>query len=435
MKKLVLMVVVVILWGVWFPVKSFGSSMRYPPISKLPVQTNTPDPLIEWSGKRVKTRREWMNHRRPELKDLFQHYMYGTMPPAPKNELFMVEHDGENFFEGKATGREVSIFLDNGSNAPVIHLLIIVPTSTKEKNANAGGGRGVPVFLGLNFCGNFALTSNTVVAVPESWMGKGCPGCVDGHATEAGRGTQAEMWDVERTIDRGYALATFYCGDVEPDKTDATTGIRAYWGYSSSNKPPKDCGVIAAWAWGISRAVDYLQTDKDIDAKRIAVVGHSRLGKATAVAAAFDERIALAIPLQAGCGGTAPSRGTIGESVKAINDRFPHWFNDEFKKFDTEPARLPFDQNCLIAMIAPRAVLIGCATEDEWSNPAGQFEMMRRADEVYRLLGVDGLDAKEMPPENQLVGNRLGYFIRPGKHSMTKLDWGYFLDYADKVLK
>ena len=177
---------------------------------------------------------------------------------------------------------------------------------------------------------------------------------------------------MEECIDRGYAVATFYCGDIEPDQTNATTGIRAFLGCSSSLPPPKDCGVIAAWAWGISRAVDYLGRKRTLMAKRIAVVGHSRLGKAAVVAAAFDERIAMAVPLQAGSGGTAPSRGKTGESVKAINDRFPHWFNDEFKKFNTEPERLPFDQNCLIAMIAPRAVLIGCAS-------GGHMEQPRRA--------------------------------------------------------
>jgi hypothetical protein len=290
------------------------------------------------------------------------------------------------------------------------------------------------VFLGLNFCGNFALTANREVALPEGWMTKACPGCVDGHATEAGRGGQMDVWAVEQSIDRGYTVATIYCGDVEPDLTNATAGIREFLGSGSSQPPPKDCGVIAAWAWGISRAVDYLVTDKDIDAKRIAVVGHSRLGKAAMVAGAFDERIALTVPLQAGMGGTAPDRGKIGESVKAINDRFPHWFNDEFKKFNAQPERLPFDQNCLMAMVAPRAVLIGCATEDTWSNPTGQFEMMREADATYRFLGAGGLEAKDMPPVNHLVASRLGFFIRPGKHSMTSGDWKFFLDYADKMM-
>src|SRR5262249_47270523 len=194
-------------------------------------------------------------------------------------------------------------------------------------------------------------------------------------------------------------------------------------------------GTIAAWAWGVQRLVDYLVTDPDIDAKRIAVVGHSRLGKTALLAAAFDERIALAIPHQAGCGGTAPSRGTVGESVERINTSFPHWFNANFKKFNGRPERLPFDQHCLAALCAPRPVLFTNAVEDTWANPAGQFEVLKAADPVYRFLGVDGLAAKEMPPPGQLVNSRLGYYIRAGKHSMTRDDWKVFLEFADKWLK
>jgi hypothetical protein len=143
----------------------------------------------------------------------------------------------------------------------------------------------------------------------------------------------------------------------------------------------------------------------------------------------------MAIPLQAGCGGTAPSRGKIGESVKAINDRFPHWFDDHFKQFNDATARLPFDQHCLVALMAPRPVLFSNAEEDTWANPAGQFDMLEAADPVYRLLGAEGLAATSMPPSRKLVNSRLGYFIRPGKHSMTTEDWGAFLDFADRQMK
>jgi hypothetical protein len=221
-------------------------------------------------------------------------------------------------------------------------------------------------------------------------------------------------------------VGLIYNGDLEPDSPTAPGGVRAAYGAEY------DWGTIAAWAWGLSRAVDYMVTDPDIDAKRIAVVGHSRNGKAALVAAAFDERIALAIPLQAGCGGTAPSRGKVGESVQQINDRFPHWFNAQFKKFNQQPDRLPFDQHCLIALCAPRPVLLPNAEADQWANPSGQFEMLQAADPVYRLLGTDGLDAKAMPEAGVLVDSTLSYYIRPGKHSMTKSDWKVFLDFADK---
>ena len=182
------------------------------------------------------------------------------------------------------------------------------------------------------------------------------------------------------------------------------------------------------------RAVDYLPTDKDIDKNRIAVVGHSRLGKTALLAAAFDERIALVIPHQAGCGGTAPSRGEVGESVKQINDRFPHWFDATFKEFNDHPDRLPFDQHSLVALVAPRPVLLTNAVEDTWANPQGQFEVLQAADPVYRLLGAGGLEAKRMPEPGRLIDSMLGCHIRPGKHSMGKEDWNVFLAFADKHL-
>ena len=148
--------------------------------------------------------------------------------------------------------------------------------------------------------------------------------------------------------------------------------------------------------------------------------------------AAFDDRIALAIPLQAGCGGTSPSRGTVGESVKQINDHFPHWFTREFKAFNEHPDRLPFDQNCLAALVAPRPLLFSNATEDLHANPNGQFEVLKAAEPAYRLLGAGGLESPTMPPVGKLSAGTLGYFIRPGKHSMTRQDWAAFLDFTDR---
>jgi hypothetical protein len=259
---------------------------------------------------------------------------------------------------------------------------------------------------------------------------------VDNRATEAGRGSQVDVWNVEESIARGYAVATFYNGDVDPDKPDFTDGVHPHY-LKPGQKAlgPHDWGTIGAWAWGMSRAVDYLVTDRDIDPKRIAAVGHSRNGKTALLAAAMDERIALAIPHQAGCGGTAPSRGKIGESVTRINTSFPHWFNDTFPLFNDRPELLPFDQHCLAALVAPRPLLFSNAVEDTWANPEGQFEVLKAADPVYRFLGVEGLAADTMPPVGKLVKSRLGYFIRPGKHSMTREDWEVFWAFADGHLR
>jgi len=393
-----------------------AGAAAFPDPAQLPQKPELPDPLVTFSGQRVASPNQWRQERRPELKALFQHYMYGHLPPAPPRIEPTIERVDKTYFGGKATKKEVAIAF-GPPGTPKLHLLLVIPNKPPKP---------APVFVGPNFCGNHALVNDPSVRIPPGWMYSGFfPGVTNNRATEAGRGTQVDVWAIEQSIARGYAVATFYSGDVEPDQPGINNGVRAHY-------PDYDWGGIAAWAWGVSRAVDYLVTDQDIDAQRIAVVGHSRNGKAALVAAAFDDRIALAIPLQAGCGGTAPSRGKIGESVKQINDRFPHWFNAQFKQFNEQTDRLPFDQHCLIALCAPRPVLLANTVEDTWANPAGQFEMLQAADPVYRLLGAGGLEVKQMPETGKLVDSTLGYYIRPGKHSMTKDDWRVFLDFADR---
>jgi dienelactone hydrolase len=403
-----------------------SAAEKFPEVADLPSHPGLPDPLVMFDGRPVTTKEQWYQQRRPELKALFQHYMYGYFPPAPKRIEADPKRVDRQCFGGKATKKEVTIKF-GPQGAPSIELLLVIPNHRKGP---------APVFLGLNFCGNHTLLKDPSIALPKPWMPSSCPGCKDHRATEAGRGTRVGVWSIEYVTDRGYAVATFYNGDVDPDKPDFTDGVHPYYFKQGQTKPgPYDWGTIAAWAWGLQRAVDYLVTDKDIDKDRIAVVGHSRNGKTALLAAAFDERIALVIPHQAGCGGTAPSRGTVGESVKQINTSFPHWFDDEFTKFNDQVDRLPFDQHELIALVAPRPVLLTNAVEDTWANPAGQFEMLQAADKVYRFLGAGGLEADQMPPPGKLIDSNLGYHIRPGRHSMGRQDWQVFLDFADKHLR
>lgn len=398
-----------------------SAAERFPAVGELKSQPGMPDPLIMRDGSSVRDRAQWEAERRPELKALFQHYMYGKWPQIDGVRA-TVKWEDHHALRGKATMREVVLRWKSASRlgadeAAPLYVLEIVPNHRSNP---------VPAFVGINFCGNHEVLPDPRIHIPEGWMYDKYPGVVNNRATEAGRGGQVDVWNAEMIVDRGYALATFYNGDVQSDvaaKASANTDF------------DKETATIARWASGISRVVDYLVTDHDIDRKRIAAVGHSRNGKASLVAAAFDERIALAIPLQAGCGGTAPSRGKVGESVKAINTSFPHWFNAEFKQFNDRPELLPFDQHELVALVAPRPVLFSNATEDTWANPDGQFEVLRAADPVYRLLGAEGVGAEQRPPAGKLLDSRLGYFIRPGKHSMTTEDWHAFLDFADRQLK
>jgi len=395
-----------------------GAGPAFPELSGLPSHREAPDPLIMLDGSKVATKEQWFEKRRPELKVLFQHYMYGWFPP-PVQVRGVVTYTNAHFFDGQATLKLVTLTLDS-AGAPETHLLMVIP------NRRAGPA---PVFMGMNFSGNHALVTDSNVPLTTSWMAGRRPSVINNHAAEAGRGTQTNVWELEQSISRGYAVATYYCGDIEPDVTNASGGVRETVHRAAASD---DWAAIAAWAWGMQRVVDYLVTDPDLDPHHIALVGHSRFGKATILAGAFDDRVALVVPLQAGCGGTAPSRGIVGESVQRINMSFPYWFCDEFKKFNTQTDRLPFDQNCLIALCAPRPVLLGAAVEDTWANPAGAFKMLKDAGKVYEFLGAPGLSAQTMPETNKLIDSNLGFFIRPGKHSMTKLDWQYFLDFADK---
>ncbi len=412
---------------------SVAVAAEFPALESLPSRPELPDPLQMLDGTKITTAADWNAKRKPELKALFQHYMYGYLPPKPG--LWSVEDvlfSDNTFLDGKATLSESRIKFFEPNLKHRLYVLLVVP------NKRAGP---VPVFVGMNFCGNQALAKHAKIHLPESWVYKSCAGSVNERATEAGRGTQAEAWNLDLIIERGYGLACFYSGDLDPDTADFSDGIEPEFYKPGQTMPgPTDPGAIATWAWGYHRVVDFLveKHAQTIDVKRIAAVGHSRNGKTTLLAAALDERIALAIPHQAGCGGTAPDRVAIDrkdvETIRRINTVFPHWFCDNFPLFNETPDKLPFDQHCLLALCAPRPVLYSNAQDDQWANPDGQFDMLKAADPVYRLLGATGLEATKRPELGTLLNSKLGYFIRAGKHSMDREDWGVFLDYADKQL-
>jgi hypothetical protein len=409
---------------------STAAAADFPPPDQLPANLNLPDPLVMMDGTKVTTKEQWQTKRKPELKALFQHYMYGRLPPTPKRQTYEVLFRDEKALGGKAKLSEVRISFEEPKLEHAIHVLLVVPNQVKKP----------PVFVGMNFCGNHTLLDDERIHLPGGWVRNSCPGAVNERATEKGRGGQANLWNIDLIVDRGYALACFYSGDIDPDTPDMSDGIGpAFYKQGQTSPAPDDAATIMLWAWGFHRVVDFVEREAkdDVDPQRIAVVGHSRNGKTALLAGAFDERIALVIPLQAGCGGTAPSRtsDTRAESVKRINTSFPHWFCGNFKKFNEDTSKLPFDQHCLIALCAPRPVLLPNAEEDLWANPSGQFEMLQTASPVYRRLGVEGLGENARPEMNKLIDSRLGYFIRPGRHAMTRADWEVFLQYADKYLK
>lgn len=398
-----------------------------PAPERLPQVAQLPDPLAMFDGAPVASADQWQAQRKAELKELFQHYMYGRYPAAPEEVTGRVLLEDRDALDGRGVLREVELTF--GPPAwPKIYLLIAAPK----------GDGPFPCILGPNFGGNHLFTDHPDVRLPDGWLPDRYPGVVDHRATEAGRGTQADVWPLNDVVDRGYATATFYCGDVQPDRPDVDEGMRGIWRTAANDADGDATATIMTWAWGIHRAVDYLVTDTAIDPQRIAVVGHSRLGKTALLAGAFDDRIALAIANQAGCGGSGPSRHSDpkAETVERITRAFPHWFCRNFTAFGPDPSRLPFDQHCLVALCAPRPVLFTAAADDLWANPSGQFEILQAATPVYALLGVEGLEAGAKPtPDAPLIDSRLGYWIRRGRHAMSPADWKTYLDFADKWLK
>ncbi|MEW4490594.1 acetylxylan esterase [Thalassoglobus sp. JC818] len=391
-----------------------------------------PDPFTTTSGEVVEDADAWINQRRGEILDLFAAEVYGSAPPAPEAVRSELISYHANALGGKAIREEVDLLLGD-EDAPLVARMLIYRPQTEEK---------VPAFLALNFGGNHSIHPDPEITLNKNWMrNKPDSGYENHQATEASRGASASRWPVEKIIERGYALVTIYYGDFDPDFDDGfENGLHGQYPRSGESISPKDWGSIAAWAWGLSRALDYLQESTTIDGERVAVLGHSRLGKTSLWAGASDPRFALVISNNSGCGGAALSRRRFGESVRRINKSFPHWFCDNFLKYDDNEDELPVDQHLLVAAIAPRPVYIASAVEDQWADPHGEFLSALHADPVYRLLGTDGFggDAPpaEMPEVDQPINSgTIGYHIRSGKHDVTDYDWEQYLDFADRHLK
>jgi len=359
--------------------------------------------------------------RRAELHALIEREMFGKAPPAIEDLQVDRVEASEVALGGTARRRQIRVHLGEGV---AMNVLIYLPL----KAAGGDADKGVPMFLGYNFTGNHTVRNEKEIVLPTSWVRK----AKDNKAAEEQR-RDSSRWPAEMITAAGYGLATIYYGDVDPDFHDEwKNGVHRHY-----PKPgPADWGSIATWAWGLSRALDAFERAPEIDATRVAVFGHSRLGKTSLWAGANDERFAMAISNNSGCGGAALSRRAFGETVKRINTSFPHWFCDNYLKYNDKEDEAAFDQHMLLALMAPRPVYVASAVGDKWADPRGEFLSAKHASPVWTLLGEPGLSGEAYPAvDAPLAAGRVGYHVRTGKHDVTDFDWKQYIAFADRWLK
>ncbi len=368
--------------------------------SKVPDYT-LPNPLVSRDGTPVSNAESWNASRRAELMDLFREHVYGYRPTVEHSVCFEKTAELGDAFDGAATGRSMTATIAIADRKYTFPFIVFVPNRVEG---------AVPAVVHIN---------------NRYWI-----------PLEKAASEHDPFWPVKTLIERGYATASFHTSDVDPDKADGyAEGIRSFF---ANGQPPKDNAwrSLSAWGWAASRILDHLDSLDAVDGTRVAVVGHSRGGKTSLWAACEDPRFAIAYSNNSGCGGAALSRRAYGETVSRITTSFPHWFCKSFSDYADREGELPVDQHEVISLIAPRGVYVASADEDLWADPKGEYASVTAAAPVFRLLGKESIATTEMPPLNQpRVVGQTGYHIRTGGHGLGEVDWNWFLDFADRLLK
>ncbi|MCU0395229.1 MAG: hypothetical protein MUF29_04930 [Chitinophagaceae bacterium] len=379
-----------------------------------------PNLMKQPDGKVAGTVKGWEQVQRPFLLRQFQQHVYGKMPGRPRRMHIVLESEVKNALDGRATCKQWTIYFSKERKGRFMQVIAFIPNNVTGP---------VPVFAGLNFNGNHSISKDTFIRFNPQWEPRD-----RGTDYEANRGSQAHRFPLRMIIDSGFALATAWYGDLEPDNKEGwKKGVRNDLQEELGLKP-EGWGAIGAWAWGISRMADLLEKEPRIDAKRMIVNGHSRLGKAALWAGANDQRFAMVVSNNSGEGGAALSRRNFGETIADLNRQFPHWFAPAYKQYSGHADQLPVDQHMLLALVAPRPLYVASATADLWADPRGEYESAWQAQPAYSLYNIKGLPGPGMPPPGISVGDKVGYHIREGKHDMLAEDWLWYLLFARRVL-
>lgn len=386
-----------------------------------------PELLINRNGQKITTVTEWEQQRRPELINLFAKHMYGESFSLTASEIYRTHKivaEDSNSINGKAIRKQVRLFFRSGTIEREALLLIYLPKTTTTAK--------VPAFLAYNFDGNHSVSTDPQIIISSSI------GNVSDDDLSGKRGSQSTRWPIEKIIDSGFGVVTLCYHDIYPDKEGMKekSFLRLSDNYEEFKDDIHSEQAIGTWAWGLSLVLDYLIANEvQIDKDRIAVMGHSRQGKAALWAGANDQRFAIVISNNSGCGGAALSKRKFGENIAAITSYFPHWFCKDFNRYAGKEEDLPFDQHELIALMAPRPVYIASAQEDLWADPKGEFLAGVYATPAYNLYGLEGINTTTMPEVNKPVMHHIGYHIRSGIHDVTDFDWDCYIAFAKKHFK
>lgn len=386
-----------------------------------------PDPLMDGKGNHITTKAQWLNTRRPEILDLFKAHVYGELPGPTKGIHFKVTNVDKNALGGMATRKEITVFFTPAQTGPSMDVLLFLPNHVNKP---------VPVFIGLNYFGNHSIHTDPGIRLSKQWMRESeSYKIVNNKATEGSRGVHTHRWPVEMLLANGYGVATAYYGDLEPDHEDGwKEGIRNKL-QQELKVQPTAWGAIGAWAWGLSRIQDYLETDTQVNAKQIIITGHSRLGKAALWSAANDTRFAIVIANDAGEGGSSLARRNYGETISEITKNFPYWFHSKYATYGQHVEELPVDQHMLMALMAPRPLYIASAADDQWADPKGEYLALVNAGPVYNLFGKIRMLPENVPALNAPIFGDVGYHIRDGKHDIILKDWTHFVTFCDMHMK